>query len=43
MIIEQLIIDAIALANEMKIELKFLFRMIDGGFLKINFPLIEFL
>jgi hypothetical protein len=42
MIIEQFLINAIAMVD-FKIELKDLFRMIDRGFLKIGFPLIEFL
>jgi hypothetical protein len=42
MIIEQFLINAIAMAD-FKIELKDLIRMTDRGFLKIGFPLIEFL
>jgi hypothetical protein len=43
MIIKHFLINAIVMVNDLKIELKDLFRMIDCGFLKIGFPLIEFL
>jgi hypothetical protein len=43
MIIKHFLINTIVMVNDLKIKLKDMFRMIDRGFLKIGFPLIEFL